>query len=45
MNRQAGAHGKNDILPSMQGFEQGAALSFAPNPDGYDPHYINQLAN
>src|SRR5205814_9451152 len=32
------------ILPVDQGFEHGAARSFAPNPDAYDPDYHFQLA-
>jgi class I fructose-bisphosphate aldolase len=36
--------GKLVILPVDQGFEHGPARSFAPNPDGYDPHYHYQLA-
>jgi class I fructose-bisphosphate aldolase len=36
--------GKMVILPVDQGFEHGPARSFAPNPDGYDPHYHYQLA-
>lgn len=36
--------GKLVILPVDQGFEHGPARSFAPNPDGYDPHYHFQLA-
>src|SRR5690625_4483490 len=36
--------GKVVILPVDQGFEHGPARSFAPNPDGYDPHYHYQLA-
>lgn len=36
--------GKLVILPVDQGFEHGPARSFAPNPDGYHPHYHFQLA-
>jgi len=36
--------GKMVILPVDQGFEHGAARSFAPNPEGYDPDYHVQLA-
>ena len=36
--------GKLVILPVDQGFEHGPARSFAPNPEGYDPHYHYQLA-
>ena len=36
--------GKLVILPVDQGFEHGAARSFAPNPDAYDPDYHCQLA-
>ncbi len=36
--------GKLVILPVDQGFEHGAARSFAPNPAGYDPDYHLQLA-
>src|SRR6478672_1824771 len=36
--------GKLVILPVDQGFEHGAARSFAPNPSGYDPDYHAQLA-
>ena len=36
--------GKMVILPVDQGFEHGPARSFAPNPEGYDPHYHYQLA-
>src|SRR5215470_11380294 len=39
-----GGTGKFVILPVDQGFEHGPARSFAPNPDGYDPHYHFQLA-
>ena len=36
--------GKMIILPVDQGFEHGAARSFAMNPDAYDPLYHFQLA-
>ncbi len=36
--------GKMVILPVDQGFEHGAARSFAKNPAGYDPHYHFKLA-
>jgi class I fructose-bisphosphate aldolase len=36
--------GKMVILPVDQGFEHGAARSFAKNPAGYDPRYHFQLA-
>src|SRR6204780_1336835 len=36
--------GKLVILPVDQGFEHGAARSFAPNPPAYDPDYHFQLA-
>jgi class I fructose-bisphosphate aldolase len=36
--------GKFVILPVDQGFEHGAARSFAPNPPAYDPDYHVQLA-
>ncbi len=36
--------GKMVILPVDQGFEHGAARSFAPNPDGYNPNYHIELA-
>lgn len=36
--------GKMVILPVDQGFEHGAARSFAMNPAGYDPRYHFQLA-
>src|SRR5258706_8674123 len=37
-------NGKLVILPVDQGFEHGAARSFAPNPDAYDPDCHFQLA-
>jgi class I fructose-bisphosphate aldolase len=36
--------GKLVILPVDQGFEHGAARSFAVNPPGYDPRYHAELA-
>jgi class I fructose-bisphosphate aldolase len=36
--------GKMVILPVDQGFEHGPARSFAPNAEGYHPHYHFQLA-
>ncbi len=39
-----GGTGKLVILPVDQGFEHGPARTFAPNPDGYDPHYHFKLA-
>lgn len=36
--------GKMVIYPVDQGFEHGAARSFAINPAAYDPHYHYQLA-
>lgn len=44
MNGRLGGTGKLLILPVDQGFEHGPARSFAPNPEGYDPHYHYQLA-
>ena len=44
MHGRLGGTGKMVILPVDQGFEHGPARSFAPNPDGYDPHYHYQLA-
>jgi class I fructose-bisphosphate aldolase len=44
MNGKLGGTGKLIILPVDQGFEHGAARSFAPNPAAYDPHYHYQLA-
>ena len=44
MNGKLGGTGKMIILPVDQGFEHGAARSFAPNPAAYDPHYHYQLA-
>lgn len=36
--------GRMVILPVDQGWEHGPARSFAPNPEGYDPHYHFKLA-
>ncbi|WP_296761881.1 class I fructose-bisphosphate aldolase [Sediminimonas sp.] len=36
--------GRMIVLPVDQGFEHGPARSFAPNPEGYDPHYHYRLA-
>ncbi|MEV8465457.1 class I fructose-bisphosphate aldolase [Fluviibacterium sp. DFM31] len=44
MQGALGGTGKMIILPVDQGFEHGPARSFAPNPEGYDPHYHYQLA-
>lgn len=44
MTGKLGGTGKMIILPVDQGFEHGPARSFAPNPEGYDPHYHYQLA-
>ncbi|MFQ6553324.1 class I fructose-bisphosphate aldolase [Aestuariibius insulae] len=44
MTGKLGGTGKMIILPVDQGFEHGPARSFAPNPDGYDPHYHYKLA-
>ncbi|MFN3937875.1 MAG: class I fructose-bisphosphate aldolase [Gemmobacter sp.] len=44
MHGRLGGTGKMIILPVDQGFEHGPARSFAPNPEGYDPHYHYQLA-
>ncbi|ALG90172.1 MULTISPECIES: class I fructose-bisphosphate aldolase [Actibacterium] len=44
MQGKLGGTGKMIILPVDQGFEHGPARSFAPNPEGYDPHYHYQLA-
>jgi class I fructose-bisphosphate aldolase len=44
MAGRLGGTGKMIILPVDQGFEHGPARSFAPNPEGYDPHYHYQLA-
>jgi class I fructose-bisphosphate aldolase len=39
-----GGSGKMVILPVDQGFEHGPAVSFAPNPPAYSPHYHFELA-
>jgi len=44
MEGRLGGTGKMIILPVDQGFEHGPARSFAPNPEGYDPHYHYKLA-
>jgi len=44
MAGRLGGTGKMVILPVDQGFEHGAARSFAINPAAYDPHYHYQLA-
>ncbi|WP_128254087.1 class I fructose-bisphosphate aldolase [Falsirhodobacter deserti] len=44
MEGKLGGTGKMVILPVDQGFEHGPARSFAPNPEGYDPHYHYKLA-
>ena len=44
MQGKLGGTGKLVILPVDQGFEHGPARSFAPNAQGYDPHYHFQLA-
>lgn len=44
MNGKLGGSGRMIILPVDQGFEHGPARSFAPNPEGYDPHYHHKLA-
>lgn len=44
MHGRLGGTGRMVILPVDQGFEHGPARSFAPNPDGYDPHYHYRLA-
>jgi len=44
MQGKLGGTGKMIILPVDQGFEHGPARTFAPNPDGYDPHYHYKLA-
>jgi len=43
MNGRLGGTGRMVILPVDQGFEHGPARSFAPNPQGYHPHYHFQL--
>lgn len=44
MHGKLAGTGKMVIYPVDQGFEHGAARSFAVNPDAYDPHYHYQLA-
>ena len=44
MHGKLAGTGKMIILPVDQGWEHGPARSFAPNPEGYDPHYHFQLA-
>ena len=44
MEGRLGGSGRMIILPVDQGFEHGAARSFATNPAAYDPHYHFQLA-
>lgn len=44
MAGRLGGTGRMVILPVDQGFEHGAARSFAVNPPAYDPHYHYQLA-
>jgi len=44
MHGKLAGTGRVVILPVDQGFEHGPARSFAPNPVGYDPHYLYQLA-
>lgn len=44
MHGALGGTGRVVILPVDQGFEHGPGRSFAPNPDGYDPHYHYRLA-
>ena len=44
MAGRLGGTGRMVILPVDQGFEHGAARSFAVNPAAYDPHYHYQLA-
>ncbi|MDP9128194.1 MAG: fructose-bisphosphate aldolase, partial [Pseudomonadota bacterium] len=44
MAGRLGGTGRMIILPVDQGFEHGAARSFATNPAAYDPHYHYQLA-
>ena len=39
-----GGTGRMVILPVDQGWEHGPARSFAPNDEGYDPHYHFKLA-
>lgn len=44
MHGKLAGSGKLVILPVDQGFEHGPARAFAPNPDGYDPHYHYRLS-
>ena len=44
MTGKLGGTGRLVILPVDQGFEHGQARSFAPNPAGYDPRYMFELA-
>ncbi len=44
MQGKLGGTGRVVILPVDQGFEHGPARSFAPNPAGYDPRYMFDLA-
>ena len=44
MEGKLGGTGRMVILPVDQGFEHGPARSFAPNPVGYDPRYMFELA-
>lgn len=44
MQGRLGGTGRMVILPVDQGFEHGPARSFAPNPVGYDPRYMFELA-
>jgi len=44
MNGKLAGTGKMIILPVDQGFEHGAARSFAMNPEAYDPLYHYKLA-
>jgi len=44
MQGRLGGTGRMVILPVDQGFEHGPARSFAPNPAGYDPRYMFELA-
>jgi class I fructose-bisphosphate aldolase len=44
MEGKLGGTGKLVILPVDQGFEHGPARSFQPNPVGYDPRYMFELA-
>ncbi|HEV7266831.1 MAG TPA: class I fructose-bisphosphate aldolase [Falsiroseomonas sp.] len=44
MQGKLGGTGRMVILPVDQGLEHGPARSFAPNPAGYDPRYMFELA-